>query len=291
MSLLAGVLAVLAALLFAIASVAQRGAAAEVPDDEARGGRLIARLVRSGRWWAGTVGDTGGFVLQAAALGAGALLLVQPLLVTTVLFALPLEARLTGRRIGRAEARWAVVLVAALAVFVVVGEPTAGVDRAPLRTWAPALVVLLALLAACVLLAGRRRGPRRAALLAMATGLVYGLVAALTKSVVDALGDGALALLTSWETWALVVAALGGTVLQQTAFGAGSLAASLPAVTVGEPVVAAVLGVVVLSEQVRADGVEWVLVAALVVAMVAATAALSRSSAAAAPEPVPVEVP
>ncbi|MHC1561848.1 DMT family transporter [Actinomycetospora sp. C-140] len=291
MTLLAGALAVLAALLFAIASVAQRGAAADVPDEEARGGRLIARLVRSPRWWAGTVGDTGGFVVQAAALGLGALLLVQPLLVTTVLFALPLEARLTGRRIGRTEVVWAGVLVAALALFVVVGEPTAGADRAPLRTWTPSLVVLLALVAACVLLAGRRRGPRRAAMLAVATGLVYGLVAALTKSVVDALGDGVVELLTSWETWAVVAAIAGGTFLQQTAFGAGPLAASLPAVTVGEPVVAAVLGVVVLSEQVRADGVEWALVAVLVALMIAATAALSRSSAAAAPAPVPAEVP
>lgn len=289
MTLLAGALAVLAALLFAIASVAQRGAAADVPDDEARGPRLILRLVRSPRWWAGTVGDTGGFVVQAAALGVGSLLLVQPLLVTTVLFALPLEARLTGRRIGRSEVRWALVLVAALALFVVIGEPTAGRDRAPLHHWLPALVVLLSLLVACVLLAGRKRGPRRAALLAVATGLAYGLVAALTKSVVDALGDGPVELLTSWETWALVVAVLGGTLLQQAAFGAGPLAASLPAVTVGEPIVAAVLGVVVLLEQVRADGPEWVLIGLLVLLMVAATAALSRSSAAAAPTADPAD--
>jgi drug/metabolite transporter (DMT)-like permease len=284
-TLLAGALAVLAALLFAIASVAQRGAAADVPDDEARGGRLILRLVRSPRWWAGTVGDTGGFVVQAAALGVGSLLLVQPLLVTTVLFALPLEARLTGRRIGRAEVRWALVLVAALALFVVVGEPTAGADRAPFGAWLPSLVVLVVVLAGCVLLAGRKRGPRRAAMLAVSTGLAYGLVAALTKSVVDALGDGVLELITSWETWALVAAVVGGTFLQQTAFGAGPLAASLPAVTVGEPVVAALLGVVVLGEQVRADGLEWGLIGVLVMLMIAATAALSRSSAAVAPTP------
>jgi len=84
---------------------------------------------------------------------------------------------------------------------------------------------------------------------------------------------------------------LGGTLLQQTAFGAGPLAASLPAVTVGEPIVAAVLGVVVLGEQVRADGLEWGLIGLLVVLMIAATAALSRSSAAAAPEPEPVGAP
>jgi hypothetical protein len=285
-TLLAGALAILAALLFAIASVAQRGAAAEVPDDEARGGRLLARLVRSPRWWAGTAGDTGGFVVQAAALGVGSLLLVQPLLVTTVLFALPLEARMNGRRVGRPEVRWALVLVAALALFVVVGEPTAGVDQAPFGSWLPALGVLAVVLLACVLLAGRRRGPRRAALLAVGTGVLYGLTAALTKSVVDLLGEGPIALLTAWETWALVGSAVGGTLLQQAAFSAGPLAASLPAVTVGEPVAAAALGIAVLGEQVLADGLEWGLIGLLVVLMVAATAALSRSSAAiATPEP------
>jgi hypothetical protein len=288
-TLLAGALAILAALLFAIASVAQRGAAAEVPDDEARGGRLLARLVRSPRWWAGTAGDTGGFVVQAAALGVGSLLLVQPLLVTTVLFALPLEARMNHRRVGRAQVRWALVLVAALALFVVIGEPTAGVDQAPFSTWMPALVGLAVLLVACVLLAGRRRGPRRAALLAVGTGLLYGLTAALTKSVVDLLGDGPVALLSAWETWALIASAVGGTLLQQAAFSAGPLAASLPAVTVGEPVVAAVLGIAVLGEQVLADGLEWGVIGVLVVLMVTATAALSRSSAAiATPEPEPV---
>jgi hypothetical protein len=141
-------------------------------------------------------------------------------------------------------------------------------------------------LVACVLLAGRRRGPRRAALLAVGTGLLYGLTAALTKSVVDLLGEGPVAVLTSWETWALIASAVGGTLLQQTAFGAGPLAASLPAVTVGEPVVAAVLGIAVLGEQVLADGLEWGVIGVLVVLMIAATTALSRSSAAiATPEP------
>ena len=280
MTALAIGLALLAAFLFAVASVAQRGAAAAVPDDEATGGRLLGQLVRSPRWWAGTLGDTGGFVAQAAALGVGALLLVQPLLVTTVLFALPMEAWARGRRIANAQWAWALALVGALAVFVVIGEPTAGLDRAPFAAWVPALSALLGLMLVCVVGAGRRRGTRRAVLLAVATGLAYGLVGALTKSVVDLLGHGVLAVLTSWETYVLAAAALGGTWLQQVAFGAGPLTASLPAVTVGEPVVAAVLGVVVLSEQIRADGLEWVVIGVVVVVMVVATLALSRASAA-----------
>lgn len=284
MDLIAALLAVLAALLFAVASVAQRGAAAQVPDDAARGTRLLARLVRSRRWWIGTVGDTAAYAAQAAALGLGSVLLVQPLLVSTLLFALPLEARQSGRAITTTQWWCAVALVVALALFVVVGEPTAGVDRRPFADWVPAGVVLLVVTAACVVGAGHRRGRRRAALLATAAGLCYGLVGVLTKSVVSLLTTGLVPLLTGWETWVLVVAVAAGTWFQQIAFGAGPLSASLPAVTVGEPVVASALGVLVLGESLRAGGPTLVLIGVLVVVMIVATAVLARSTTVAPPD-------
>jgi hypothetical protein len=280
---LAVAFALLSALSFAVAWVAQQRAAAAVPDEEARGIRLILRLMRRPVWWAGTFGDTAAFALQAVALGFGSLLLVQPLIVTSLLFALPLAARFGGARPTRADLGWAALLAVALGVFMVVGEPTAGVDRAGLRDWAPAGLTILGLLVACVALASVRRGTVRAVLLACATGLAYGAVAALTKGVVDLLGEGVVPLLTAWETYALVVAVVGGTLLQQSAFQAGDLAASLPAVTVGEPVVAAVIGLTVLGERLRVDGPEWALIGLLVAVMVAATVVLARSSARSAP--------
>ncbi len=271
-------LALLAALMFAVASVAQRTAAADVPDDAARGRRLLARLLRSRRWWAGAGGDTLGYLLQAAALGIGSVLLVQPLLVTTLLFALPLEARRSGRRVPTPQRWWSAALVAALVVFVLVGRPSPGVDRAPVSHWVPAGMVVVLVLVACVVGAGSRRGPRRAALLAAAAGLAYGVVGALTKSVVALLATGLLPVLLGWETWVLVVAVVVGTFLQQVAYGAGPLSASLPAVTVGEPLVASLLGVLVLGEYIRVSGPAWILIGALIALMVAATAALARGS-------------
>jgi drug/metabolite transporter (DMT)-like permease len=276
-SALAAVLAVLAAALFAVAAAAQQRSAAAVPDG--RGPQLVLTLVRRPLWWVGTLADVGGYVAQAAALGLGSLLLVQPLLVTGLLFALPLGARWAGRRLRRAEVVWSVLLVAALAVFVVSGEPTAGVDRVGLREWVPAAFVLGPVLGGCLLGAAARRGTVRAVLLAVATGVLYGLGAALTKGVVGSLADGVLALLTSWETYGLVIALVGGTLLQQSAFQAGDLGASLPAVTVGEPVVAVGVGVGVLHERLRVDGAEWMVIGGLVVVMVTATVALARSAA------------
>jgi hypothetical protein len=116
-------------------------------------------------------------------------------------------------------------------------------------------------------------------LLAVATGVLYGVGAALTKGVVSVLDDGLLTLVTSWETYGLAISLGAGTLLQQSAFQAGDLGASLPAVTVGEPVVAAGIGVAVLHEQLHAGGAEWVLLGGLVAVMVAATVALARASA------------
>ena len=100
---------------------------------------------------------------------------------------------------------------------------------------------------------------------------------------VSLLDDGVVVLAASLETYALVAAATGGTLLQQSAFQAGDLAASLPAVTVGEPVVGVAIGLTVLGEQLRADGLEWAIIGVSVAVTVAATVALARSAARSAP--------
>jgi drug/metabolite transporter (DMT)-like permease len=98
--------ALAAALLFACASVAQQRAASSVPE----GGALVASLIRSPRWWAGLIGDGGGYVMQALALALGSVLVVQPLIVSSLLFALPLSAKFSGIRITRTAWTFAVML-------------------------------------------------------------------------------------------------------------------------------------------------------------------------------------
>ena len=287
---IAAVLALLAAVLFAVGSVAQQRSAATVPDDTARGLGLIRVLVHRRQWWLGVIGDGGGYVAQAAALAFGSLLLVQPLLVTTLLFALPLGARWAGRTLGRADWVWAAVLAVSLAVFVVTGEPTDGVSSADLGVWLPTIVVVVALLGAGLVAVSRTRGTVRAALLAACAAVCYGVAAAMTKGVVGEFDAGLVAVLTSWETYALIVVAVGGTLLQQSAFQAGALGASLPTMIVGEPIVAVVIGVTVLEEELRSDGAELALIGVLGIVMVVATVALARSSARSTPpvEPAPV---
>ena len=83
---------------------------------------MVLTLLRRPLWWAGTAAASPGYVFQALALANGSLLLVQPILVSALLFALPLSARLANRRVTRGEWMWAVVLTIALAVFVVLAQ-------------------------------------------------------------------------------------------------------------------------------------------------------------------------
>lgn len=274
--LLAVLCALVGALLFAVGSVAQQSAAAGVDEGDA----LIGELIRSPRWWVGVGGDVGGYVFQATALGLGSVLVVQPLIVSTLLFALPLSARFAGTRMSAKTWLTAIALASSLVVFLTVGNPTEGAATATLRHWALPLALVVGACVVAVVVAGTRvPAGARALLLGAACGGLYGVAVALTKPVIDDLEHGPVAVLTGWEPWALVAAGVAGFYLQQRAFQAGSLAASLPAITIGEPLVASYLGFTVLDERLRVQGAGLVVVAASVAVMIWATIALSRSQA------------
>jgi drug/metabolite transporter (DMT)-like permease len=290
---IAVVIALVAALLFAVGFVMQQREAAEVPDEDALGIGLITRLIRRPVWLIGGAADGLGYIAQAIALAFGSLVLVQPLLASSLLFALPLGAWWAKRRLKPSDGLWAVALTAGLAIFLVAGNPTAGIDSADIEAWLIAAAIVVPVAGACILIASRsRKGALRAVLLASATGILYGSAAALTKSVMSYLDDGFVDLITSWEVYALIVVIALGTYLQQSAFQAGSLSQSLPAISVLEPVVAVILGLTVMEEDLRADGLEWALIAVSAVAMLVATAALARSQGEAVPaEPDAVPAP
>ncbi|MFD0363247.1 DMT family transporter [Nocardia sp. GCM10030253] len=270
------VCALVAALLFAVAAVAQQHAAAAVPE----GTSLIRALARNPRWWAGIGGDAGGYAMQVAALALGAVLLVQPILVSMLVFALPLSARINRRSVtGRTWAA-AIALVAALACFLIVGNPTEGDSNAPLPEWIVPLAILLGLIAAALAIGSATADPfRRAMLFGAAGGALFGLAAALTAHVTNLFEHGLGQVLGSWQTWALVTSGAIGLYLQQRAFQAGPLVASLPAVTIAEPLTAAFVGITVLDERLRTNALGLVVIGGTVIIMCATTIQLSRAQA------------
>lgn len=277
---IAALLALGAALFIAVGDVIHQRSAHEVTDEDVSHLTLFLRLLRDRVWWVGSAVSAVGFGLQAAALGLGSVLLVQALLVTSLLFALPINARVNRHRVSRFEWTWAVLLAVSVAVIVTVGNPTAGQARVATDAWLAVGAVLGPALVLCLIgarmWAATTFGP---VLLAVVSGTLWGIFAILTKAVVDRLGDGLPELLRTPELYAWALVAVAGTAYQQAAFRAGSLTASLPTMTVTEPVVASALGVVVLGETLRPGEAGWFTLVAAVTVMVVATAALARGEA------------
>ncbi|MDR1185937.1 MAG: DMT family transporter [Bifidobacteriaceae bacterium] len=270
----------LAALSFAGAFVSQQHVAAGVPAEQGKGLRLFAQLARSPVWWAGTLGDGLGFAFQAVALAFGPVVLVQPVLVTAMVFALPLAAWWNGRRIRRSDLGWAALVVVGLAVFTVVGDSDKGSVSNALEPWVWPGVVFGLACAALLVFGWLAKGSAKALAFGMLAGVVYGIVAPLTELVVVHLGhDGFFGLFRSWPIYALIVCVVAGTAWQQSAFHAGDLGASLPATQVLEPVVAVALGLWALDARLATHGWGWLVLGLAAAAMVLGTVRLARSAA------------
>jgi len=203
------------------------------------------------RWVTGLLFDIGGYALQWVALALGSLVVVQPLLVVGLLFALPMKARLSPYRMHGWDWTGALLTTAGLAVFLVVSQPAVGHPNVRPVVWT-LLLCAAAGLATFLVVIGRESGPRlKAMAYGTAGGVVYGVCAALTKTCAHLLSLGVGHLLGSWQAYAVALGGLTGMVLAQSAFQAGPLDASLPALSAADPVISVVIGAVAFGEAVR----------------------------------------
>jgi drug/metabolite transporter (DMT)-like permease len=269
--------ALCAAVFMAVGIVVRQRATMDLPAEHGVSTVMFTTLLRRPVWWAGTGAAVLGYVFQALALTTGSLILVQPLLMSALLFTLPLSARLGKRRVTRSEWLWAALLTVGLAVFVLLARPGPQDSPASLPVATTVAVGSAIVILGCVVAAVRIGGWQRAALLAIAVGVLFGVVAVTTKIVMHVANQrGLLALLATPAPYALIVLGVIATLLQQSAFHAGALQMTVPTMLVLEPVVAVLLGAVVLGEQLEAGRYEAIALAVAVVAMVAATVALGR---------------
>jgi drug/metabolite transporter (DMT)-like permease len=192
--------------------------------------------------------------LQAAALDRGRVSIVQPLLVTTVIWALPLGYFLTHQTIGRREILGAAIIVVGLAGFAVFGDPAAGVEDGSNADWAIAVIVIGLACTALLLFANRGSLSTRAAVLGTVAGMLYGLSATMMKPVVEHLHtDGLADVVASLEFWIWAAAGIVGFLFQQLSLSTGKLVPSVATVSVANPVVSVMLGALVLLERLDRD--------------------------------------
>lgn len=238
-----------AALLFAVAAVLQQRSAELVPRGESLRPSLIFDLLRRPAWLAGLAAMLAGYGLEALALALGDVAVVAPLVVTELVFAVPISAKVGGRRIGVREWSGLVAVAAGVAAFLAAGAPAPGTSTPSSGTWLLAFLASAAGVAALLLLARRATASRRAGLLAAAAGICFAVLSVVTKSGVEVLARGGLgALLVRWQPWVVAALGLGGSLVAQSAYQAAPLASSLPIIDTTEPTLAVVLAVTVLGE-------------------------------------------
>jgi drug/metabolite transporter (DMT)-like permease len=270
--------ALAAALSSAVNLMTQHAASVGAPRRE-KGWRLVAYLFRQPLWLLGWIAAAGAFVCQAVALHLGQLSVVQPVLVTELVFVLVL--RRVWIRQDVAPAAWAAALVVcgALAAFLVVAEPTGGHSSPETAQW---LSALLAFGGVVVLLAALgTRGPpvRRTALLAAAAGLAWALAATFVKTATETLATyGVSGMLSRWPVYALAAAVVIGTLLDQSALHVGPLSASQPLLAIVNPLASIVLSIWLFDERFT-DSPARIAIAVVAMAVLAAgVIALSQTA-------------
>ncbi len=284
-------LALLAALCIGLGAVFKQLAAEQAPTHRALHPGLFLYLVRRPIWLVGIGIATAGYAAQAAALGFGRLLVVEPVLVTNLVFALAIAA--VWRRQRPRPLDWLAALLAAIGVaaFLVSSGARGGHSGASSLQFVPAIVVVTAVAVGGLLMSSRVTVRVRAVLLAAGAGVTFGVSDALTKAVLHDISMHHIGALATFEPYALLAVGGVGLLFEQSAYHTARLAASLPAMSALEPIVGSLLGVVIFAERLQVSGIAPVVEVLGAVAMVVGVVLLARSPTVIAQVSKPIETP
>lgn len=241
------ILAILAALAFALGAVLQQRGTLQTDAPEGDP-RFLGEIIRKPVWLAGGALQACGWVLQAAALETGSLVVVQSLVALSLVFALPLGAWITNQHIGRRSILGASATLVGIVLFVALGQPQGGIDQPTAAAWLVSGLLMAALMLLLAWQGRQRRGAMSAALFATAAGISFAYQAAVTKEFMTIIGQGLGAILASWTTYALIATALAGFALQQSALKTGFLAPAMAASNASTLFVSVLLGILVFQE-------------------------------------------
>jgi len=273
-------LTLLAALLIGTGFVLQQQIAQREPASRFLSLRLITDLLRQPRWLTGIACMIGGQVLAAWSIGNLSLAFVEPLLTTNLVFALVLAVPIAKATLRLWEFCGAAVLCLGVALLSASrSAKPIGLSFGSVTHW-PAAAVIAGLAFFLVIQGRKHPGRPRALLTGLGAGLVFGVQDALTRQTLEILNtNGAGAMFTTWAPYALVGAGAIGIWLMQSAFNAGPLQQSLPAIAAGEPLVGILLGVLIFGDRIQITPGELALQAGGVVALIVGVIMVGRAPA------------
>ena len=284
------VLAIVAAFLFALGLVLQEKSASTLPR-EAVGAGFLVRLAHQPVWLLGLAAQAAGFGAQAWALGIGRMVVVQPLLILSIVFALPLGRVIEGRRIKRNEWIGAALVSVGLAVLLITAKTDAGSDDASFARWAIVGGATGGVAVLLFFLANGRSPSLRGALLGTAGGILFGLAAALTKTVVSNFDEGFVAIITDWHLYAMIVLSVAAFWLEQAALQTGALAAAVATTMAFDALSSLLFGIVVFGEDLHETIVGYTISGLSLAAALLGLVLIARAKEKPAPRPEPALAP
>ena len=246
-------LAIAAAVAFALGTVLQQKGTLTTEAGEGDPHFLLQILHRP-VWLAGAACQSSGWVLQAMALDRASLVVVQSITALSLVLALPIGIKLTHQHVGRREFSGALLTLVGIVVFLSAGQPQGGTAHPEASAWWAACLIIFGTVGTLALVGSRFSGAAKALTLGSAAGLGYGLQAAVTKTFVTEVGGSVLALLTTWSVYVLILSALTGFVLQQSALKTGVLAPAMASSNSVTLFTSVILGITVYGETLSKGG-------------------------------------
>lgn len=245
---LAVAVAFAAAIAFGLSAALMHHSASDAPEELNRPDHLLAHLFRQPRWLLGELASLTGLGLHLWALSLGAIVVVQPLVATSLVFALALRAALDRRLPSAHTLLWSSVCAAGVAVFLVATSSTNA--SSPVNDARAALLIAVGGAVAftawmCSLKTAKRHS---GLLLGVAGGVTFGLLAGTLKATTDTFGT-VTEVLTDWPFYASCILGLSAFLLNQRMYHQSSLHGSLPALNTLNPIVAVIFGVFCFGER------------------------------------------
>ena len=235
---------------YGLAGALQHTATSRLPPGDAFRPQLITDLVRQPLWLASIGASVGGTFLQLLALDTGPLVMVEPLLVTGLLFAVVFRALLAGTRPRGYAIAGAALSAGGLGIFLALAQPSSGSSSVNAGAALPLAAGLAFLILACLVVALRYPGQPRALSCALAGGVAYGLAAGAAKVATGVVTtEGLWPLFATWPLYAMIVLGPSGFLLNQQAYQAyRSIAPTQAVITLTDPLVGIAIGVLWLHE-------------------------------------------
>lgn len=247
---LAIVFALMSATLNALASIFQRKATGQVHPRQLFRGQIVTNVIKNRLWLSGIGLNIVAFFGQAIALHNGSLALVEPLLITDVVFLLVFLHFGFKRRVSRQGFSGAVLLVFGLSCLLVVAHPQSISSEASFGKWLAAIIAVgLIILGSAILIRTIRMVNLRAVVGGFAAGLHFAFTAAFTKLVVTELQQsGVLDTLFSWQLLALIIVGISSALTMQSMYGAGPLVITQPTLEITEALAGIFMGILLFGD-------------------------------------------